>query len=270
MEACADLPREKAHFPFLKLPAEIRNMIYQFALVTDHWIPISDIYPPDFEDLMELDPPLRRTTYLMNVHDACYCEELPLKPYMRTTYEYEWWCHCDGGVDGIALLSVCRQVNTEAVPIFYGMNKFNFCSMQAIVPFFQDRPLTSSSHIKRLRLFFMLEKEGAKRRHQVWTSALDYIGQKLRLETLDIMVYPFIKCSMAEIREGIPRMQWVESLILINELKTLDVEVDFAQSVDAMFSPRRMESNAIFEREFIEYLESKMLRSKATASIAQA
>lgn len=265
-EAPADLSRDKAHFPFLKLPAEIRNMVYKLALVTDSWIMLSDMYPPDFECLQASHHPLRRTPYIMNAHDAGYCEAVSVEPNMRTTYEYEW-CHCGGRTHVTPLLSVCRQVNTEAVPILYGMNKFAFCSAQAIVPFLQDRPLTSQAQIKRIRLCFIVETEDAQRRHKVWSSTLNYVGQRLRLETLDLVVYLFDKCSMAEIEQRAPKMQWVQSLISINKLTTLNVKVDFAEP--EIYSHRRMKSDAEFMLEFVAYLESKMLKSKAAASNAQ-
>lgn len=241
-------------------------MIYKLALVTESWVMLSDMCPGDFECLQASSHPLERTPYLMNAYDAGYCVVASVEPNMRTTYEYEW-CHCGGRIYGTPLLSVCRQINQEAVPILYGMNKFAFCSTQAIIPFLQDRPPASQAQIKRVRLCFFVETEGAKRRHRVWSSALEYIGEKLRLETLDLVVCFFNKSSMAEIEQRAPKMQWVQSLISINELTTLNVEVDLPEP--EMVSRRRLESHAEFKVEFVEYLESKMLKSKAAASIAQ-
>lgn len=260
----ADLSREKAHFPFLKLPAEIRNMIYKLTLVTDSWVMISDMSPPDFECLQDSRHPLQRTPYLMNVHDAEYCEETSVQPYNCTTYGYKW-CHCEGKINGISLLSVCRQVNTEAVPILYGRNKFALRSAQAIIPFLQDRPFTSLAQIKRVRLSFISAREGAKRRHLVWTSALDYIGQHLRLETLDLELC-FTTKTITEIEFRNSSMRWIESLMSITELETLNIKLDFYVPFDATFSPRHTARNEDFKPRFIEYLKSEMLKSKVAAS----
>ena len=112
----------------------------------------------------------------------------------------------------------------------------------------------------------MLEKEDAVRRHEVRRSALDYIGQKLRLKSLDIMFCTYVKCSMVDIDKRGLKMQWVESLIAINELEGLNVEMHFAEPVDHMFSLSRMQSNATFQIKFTAYLESKMFKSKSVAS----
>ena len=163
-----DLFREKAHFPFLKLPAEIRVMIYKLAFVSDRWIMVIDMDFLEFEDLEESGPPLRRNTYRMDASIAGYISETSRQEYRRTTYECRWSscaCRtCSNKIESTPLLSVCRQINTEAVPIFYGMNKFKLCSMLAITPFLQDRSPKSLAQIKHVRMSFGLDKDGAKRR----------------------------------------------------------------------------------------------------------
>lgn len=76
-----DLFREKAHFPFLKLPAEIRVMIYKLAFVSDRWIMVIDMDFLEFEDLEESGPPLRRNTYRMDASIAGYISETSRQEY---------------------------------------------------------------------------------------------------------------------------------------------------------------------------------------------
>lgn len=150
------------------------------------------------------------------------------------------------------------------------MNKFKLCSMLAITPFLQDRSPKSLAQIKHVRMSFGLDKDGAKRRHKLWRSTLDYMRQSLRLKILDINICFYTVCSMAETEGRAPIMQWVESLISINKLEALNVDVYFPEPDEDLYCPHRMESNKLFEFGFIEYLKSNMLKSKAAASIAQA
>ena len=111
-EAYADVPRDKAHFPFLKLPGERRNMIYELVLVTgeSELVYVQEMDIVDSQLLKASGFTFRRTTYLVDTYDAGCIVYTFAEFTMPTTYEYV------GG--GTALLSVCRQINTEAARFF--------------------------------------------------------------------------------------------------------------------------------------------------------
>ncbi|KAF1837218.1 hypothetical protein BDW02DRAFT_566271 [Decorospora gaudefroyi] len=124
--------QDQAIFPFLKLPAEIRNMIYRYTLVDDEYSVsleagtnewdgrciVRRLYrchsgPPDRDDLSNVRRPSLRKASSSFTH---------LKRFRQFDL-------------GVKLLQTCRQVNREATRIFYGMNMFVFPSVQHLYAF---------------------------------------------------------------------------------------------------------------------------------------
>jgi hypothetical protein len=87
------VPQQSKHvFPFMKLPGEIRNMVYENSLVLPR--------PIDFWPIIPDDAP-RGTDHLTVLRQDV--------KHINT-----------------ALMQVCRQVNHEATPILYAKNRFRF------------------------------------------------------------------------------------------------------------------------------------------------
>ncbi|KAK3634813.1 hypothetical protein LTR56_015094 [Elasticomyces elasticus] len=80
-------------YPFLALPAEIRNKIYEFVLV---------------HGAIELAPlhAIGKNNGRLRIHH--------MKRYKREI------------VPGLKMLRVCKQINVESTPVFYGQNEFRF------------------------------------------------------------------------------------------------------------------------------------------------
>lgn len=69
------------------------------------------------------------------------------------------------------------------------MSSFAFCSPQATIAFLADRLLTSVAQIKRARMWFFVDRDGAGRKMETWSSILDYMIDNFRLETLYTSFY---------------------------------------------------------------------------------
>jgi hypothetical protein len=146
-------PDDATTFPFLQLPAELRLMVYNFALVdTLHTIRfgvttskvdgrciVQRFYrarrgPADRDDLPE------QTKGSLTKSMKSYRPD-PTFPQF---------------VFGVNILQVCRQTNAEAAPIFYGDNMFGLEATPHLHVFlihFQHRlPLVKQLGISRLRL----------------------------------------------------------------------------------------------------------------------
>jgi hypothetical protein len=117
--------RGEAKFPFLKLPAEIRNMIYREVLVDEDYATrfhaniskrdgrsiVSRHYrarpgPPDRDDL----PGQTKGSVSKASHSY--------KPFPFISQR--------GSEFSVHVFQVCQQLNAEAAPIFYSNNLFNF------------------------------------------------------------------------------------------------------------------------------------------------
>ncbi|KAI9754526.1 MAG: hypothetical protein M1815_005558 [Lichina confinis] len=126
-------PPSKTCFPFLRLPAEIRNAIYRLVFVrpgTLQVLPTAGRYGPRH--------------WLRHVKPGEPCSNLPVEIYP-------------------ALLLVNRQIHCEAASIFYGENRFSFyfgpritdgrVSLRAVTDRYPSCPFSmlSSANAKHLR-----------------------------------------------------------------------------------------------------------------------
>lgn len=117
---------DETTFPFLQLPGEIRNIIYTYALVDtsysirleaniskrDGRCIVRRLYrarpsDPDRDDL----PGQTKGSITKPSHS--FKEEDPVRRSSQSSF-------------GVNMFQVCRQINVEAAPIFYGKNLFAF------------------------------------------------------------------------------------------------------------------------------------------------
>ncbi len=97
---------------FLKLPAEIRNHIYELALVKD--API-DLFP----EVPDLNKPVKSSSLMLNQHTKVV-EEVSRNTRAQGDLEFV------RKELAVGLLRTCRQIFLETVKIFYGDNTFYF------------------------------------------------------------------------------------------------------------------------------------------------
>ncbi|KAK8159406.1 hypothetical protein IWX90DRAFT_480033 [Phyllosticta citrichinensis] len=150
----------KRFFPFLKLPRELRDQIYEYALVVEalRIHPVShfdeeeelDFYGPEDRALAPRRPIHERNTYLIDHPDF----------RLENSYEY-----VDLDPPAVSIFQTCRQVYYESACIFYSRNIFFFddkhryafgsgCtrSLRSAVAFFGDRPSCAMRWIKSIKI----------------------------------------------------------------------------------------------------------------------
>jgi hypothetical protein len=143
------VPRAAPHFPFLKLSVELRNSVYEYALVD-----------PDVAIAIEYkDNSLKKR--LMKRHDAehvyMYEEYESLKNWKvsQELTKYEFNTHLCG-----QLLRVNKQVNREATAMLYGNNHMAFLDPSAMY-YFLDHIGDKLQHIRFCTLIFWDPKRNA-------------------------------------------------------------------------------------------------------------
>ncbi|KAL8832210.1 MAG: hypothetical protein Q9170_004969 [Blastenia crenularia] len=223
-------------FPFLKLPGEVRNMIYRFALAQGaartsckHSIGVIGVENLD---------PLR---YNRN------------KARGRMKYRKSYWtgdfsvnapccsAHCNWDFDNTTytlpealeipsrgFLRANRQIRSEAEPIFYGENIFSFRDMSAVRPFLRDRTPTARQSIRHVILSFVkfLDDMNHLERQDEWIKVFQYIALCLNLKALDVCFsdasQDFFTCINFERQD----QRWVHALAQIRGLHHFTFDLD--------------------------------------------
>ena len=156
-------------FPFFKLPAEIRNMIYRLVVVTGERLRIRDMHREEFKKSQENGTYQSRSTYLALDHE-CSSERCSLDSSLqtdpgsetrKTTYTYRILDPIDTRIRSMlttttSMLAIDKQSRDEVASIFYGGNSFHFISMSSLVPFMKDRTVETRRYIQNLYLTLIL------------------------------------------------------------------------------------------------------------------
>ena len=157
-----DSMADASSFPFFKLPAELRNIIYRLVGITGRNLIIEDMHREEFEKKQEDGTYQTRSTYLAKDHmcyqdkytTRCRLKSLDARP-IRTTYKI-------GNPDPIdtttaAMLSLNKESRDEVASLFYGETTFHFVTMSSLLPFMKDRSVETRKYIQRLRLALIID-----------------------------------------------------------------------------------------------------------------
>lgn len=156
-------------FPFMKLPPEVRTMIYRLVLPIEGEILVT-------KKLVDSDRPekpgclVERRTTCMALANECLARGCPIgmKCYHKSTYSLDSPSYYSG------ILALNRQVRGEAIPIYYGSNGFRFDDEFIVIPFLVDRTQLSRSHITHIHVEFGLETSHFKRQLERCKRTLEY------------------------------------------------------------------------------------------------
>ena len=206
-------------FPFLKLPAELRDRVYR---------------------------------YLLHAHNDVYIDS-------SEALKGRFWCHWQGSdlsgkgltdremymvtATGLhpAILSVNRQTYLEATRVLYSENRFNFYSNRyldsvtataAVIPFLKGLSEGSRLLIREIEYLYVVTDcqfypdPIAFRQDQVFAKTCDYLGQNLQLQkvTLDCLVLIYwVQHRMSDYKmnlTNINKHDWIQRLVpLAQKLK---------------------------------------------------
>ncbi|KAF2160151.1 hypothetical protein M409DRAFT_29446 [Zasmidium cellare ATCC 36951] len=160
-------------FPFFKLPAELRNSIYEMVL---------RFHPSGIV-----------------INSNTCSAELRQHPEDEDSYVEEEGVvprDCDiGNTNVIALLQVCKQAYAEAAPILYGQNKFTFAheGLLCLNDMISARQSPATQHLEYVELFlrpFKVEARVFERAAQMLAS-----GKRLKFLALDMRDRDWLEMS---------------------------------------------------------------------------
>ncbi|KAL8723357.1 MAG: hypothetical protein Q9225_000340 [Loekoesia sp. 1 TL-2023] len=223
-------------FPFLRLPGEVRNMIYRFALghgaVRKHCehplglIGIENMDPFEYNDYTTSSHPRSRTSYpTMNFIDPIPC----CPDHRHLDFENTTYTLGPMKLPNLGLLAVNKQIRAEALPIFYGENIFSFGQMSAVRPFLKDRPAIARQNLQHIQLFLDLRyKDGHHRERQSgWIRVFKYLAHHLNIKKLDIIVCDMTLNFLKPLKFVGWKKEWVRALPIINDLDHFTFGIDF-------------------------------------------
>ncbi|KAI4261864.1 MAG: hypothetical protein L6R42_002943 [Xanthoria sp. 1 TBL-2021] len=224
-------------FPFFKLPSEIRNMIYRFALAhgaisKECTHPVGSIGITNIQLRSHRSRTVRSKRRLRSSYQTlnsifCWeCGEYHNRELITATYSLVR----SEKLPALGILAVNRQARFEAVPIFYGENIFHFYGMGAVIPFLKDCSLYSRQQIRRLGLFFDVtgHKDGLHQ-HQIDERAktFAYIARQLRLSKISLYVNDVTHRFEEALTPVMRDEEWIQAVTQIRDLDELIFDLDF-------------------------------------------
>ncbi|KAK4496802.1 hypothetical protein PRZ48_012786 [Zasmidium cellare] len=135
-------PERKGCFRFLDLPAEIRNRIYHMVLI----FPEPAVRVECFSRKMELT--LKAHGRLSRASDEVCCSPFKCSDDCQNAGHFS----LDAPQEILDIACTCKQVFSEAVPIFYGGNSFSADGSVALEKFTHVVPTERLRHLKKLHL----------------------------------------------------------------------------------------------------------------------
>lgn len=143
------------HFPFMKLPPEIRNIIYRLTLLNEDVIGVNN-----------------KLLYQGSIGKTCFRK--------HTYFVYD-----SSPEDlGFGILALNREIRAEVIPIFYGSNRFDFVNEFSVFSFLDDHTQLSKSYMKYITIRARLQKPHHRRQLRSLKSSFQYLEQHLELKSL--------------------------------------------------------------------------------------
>ncbi|KAL8729401.1 MAG: hypothetical protein Q9181_005025 [Wetmoreana brouardii] len=223
-------------FPFLKLPSEVRNMIYRYALAqgatstscghSSGLISIVNMDPDRYKRQKTRKRFRARRSYTAMTKGRCDCHCPGHWTLQTTTYILS----PRHQVPTSGLLCVNRQITSEAIPIFYGENTFLFLDMAAVIPFLQDRSVIARRNVRDIKLMFELFYDDGHHfdRQAEWVRAFGYIAGHLNLSALGVRVLNVTFRWWEPVKFVGRKREWLRALAQTNNLDRLEFFLDYA------------------------------------------
>lgn len=286
-------------FPFLKLPAELRNKIYSLVVIGGQDLVIMDMHLDEFKKCQENGTYQHRSTYLPTDHvcnksgwlenhhingnvDSCTFRN-PLTQSLKTTYKVEFLTFDSQSTTPFFLtrdvrsttrmLSVNKQTRSEAASIFYGKNTFQFNTMSSLVPFLKDRTAETRKYIRSLHVVFTIDIRDWDAvfteygRSATWNTTCSTLAKLPHLNVKKLFVEVDDKRAKL-LRDGMSlrsrTMLWLHKLGKLENLEKLGVSYDCGdwQPHGRRFDIRE-EVDSQTEQELWQFLAPKMLKMEA-------
>lgn len=167
----------KGHFPFLKLPGELRNKIYDYAIVTQYY------------EIKWVDNNYKSKSLTYRLPKLCRACGPHLEPgaarrrrqldcSRRVPSEKRL---AEGSIfpGPAALLVVCRLMHEEACSVFYSKSVFKFRGLGALRQFLHNLSPTATKALTRLAIKYRAYGEPNRTEDQIWKAKHDRLWEDL-------------------------------------------------------------------------------------------
>ncbi|CAN9253157.1 unnamed protein product [Alternaria alternata] len=134
------LPKRKI-FPFMELPAEIRNIIYEYTLTDPAGINLVGTFKHKRRTVERIPAKCQASIS----HDGPWSGALPINDNIRSQHEQP-------AALVPSLLAVSKQIHQECIDILYGKNEFVFTNSFALYSFLINLGPRGAKHLKTLRI----------------------------------------------------------------------------------------------------------------------
>ena len=167
----------KGHFPFLKLPGELRNRIYDYAISKELYI----------IEWLNHNQRSKSLTYKLSQRSKLHGPQLPpdaarrrrLLDIHRRKDSRQHLSEDSIQPSPAVLLLVCRKISEEAASVFYSKSMFYFHGLGCLRHFLDNlRPIAMTS-VRRLSLRYRAYGNPAKTEHQCWKEKHDQLWESL-------------------------------------------------------------------------------------------
>lgn len=237
---------------------------------------VEDLHPEKWNEAKEAGRAIR-TSYKAKDHDGDMCSyETEYPTSKRCTFKDEQWknakisytrqkrdCNYHLTPPTIGMLALNRQTRAEAIPVFYGGNKFYFRSMSAILPFLQDRCQLSVQSMQNIHL--VIDCGGGKSqtsRQEGWARTFAELPRfgPLNLRKLTMRIYDPDCCYAWKLKLNTKKQRWVHEMAKnITNLDMLGVTFDFSIMGEMTPNENAREDSRTAEQLW-EFLAPKMLK----------
>jgi len=289
---------DSAQAGFLKLPIEIRLMIYSHLLLPPanaiHTTAAARILP-SASDYFNYEPASsspstpsikHSSTNLLKIRTEDPTSYQARRPsHVRTRYMirsdrfrarcmHTTYCLLSNPSLFSSILHTNARIHAEAAETLYGGCVFDFDNhVEAVVPFFSDLTPIARSYVRGVRLVkraLPYEKEFDRAE---WANAISYLADNVPLRSLDLGIVagkpassgwegvePYVEMDWRYLKE-MDGMEWVNDLLAIKGLERLDIRavVEHCPPPMSTAMARYIKFSASVEGSFSDYLQGVMV-----------
>ncbi|KAK5127482.1 hypothetical protein LTR85_006821 [Meristemomyces frigidus] len=164
------------HFSFLKLPAELRQNIYELAL----GFPRSGVY---FQYSHRFGHPPKPESLYTRTRDYEATLEVDGDEDTKDDIEYAGELRCPPTSEVLALLQANKQIHREAVAVFYSINTFIGGSVRELYNMLATMPEDRRKHVGHIKFTYHVQDAG------IAPSSFRLLKNIEHLRRLDITIY---------------------------------------------------------------------------------
>ena len=161
----------KGHFPFLELPGELRNKIYDYAIPCESYV-LDWVNHKQKSHSLTYRLPYRGKAFAPRL-DSAVVERRRATRNLRNPVRGIIMQDVYRGANAVSLLWVCRKMYPEAASMFYSKSTFIFTHLGTLRHFLNNLTATDKAAITRLTLKYQTYGHPAKTENAVFKQKHD-------------------------------------------------------------------------------------------------